>query len=427
MAYQATQVTDTWDTLFTSAARKIRPRVYRQTVRKMPLLYWLEEKGRKRTEDGGQEIVVPLEYGDNTTTMPYGRFDTLNTTPTEGVTAAIYKWANVATSITLAGEDLRKNAGVAQRFSLLDSEMKRAENSMRKKLAATLHGLHGSLGLTFVGRETANAIDSQGGTAVDSPVNMGDFAYKWFNSLDNIVRSGWGLMNNDATTIQSHTVGGITVSVTLGTGESAYNLWDDIVANTGSWVNAWWMNYANPGVDLLQETSVGGTIGNALPESELIAAEDLNAASPAGMLTAMREMFNRLEQVDIILTARDVYGQYEGLLVPNERYYDMKLGDAGFQNLRYRTVPLVMDKGITTVLRGTPTGPTTKMSPMYFLNSDSFEWVVHRDADFVITPFRTPTNQDAKTAQILFMGNLCCNNRSQNGVISFGDGAAYHT
>lgn len=429
MGYQATQVTDTWDTLFTSAARKVRPRVYDQIFRKLPLLYWLEEKGRKRTEDGGQEIVCPLMYGENTTTMPFARYDTLNTTPTEGHTAAIYKWSNVAASITLAGEDLRKNSGVAQRFSLLDAEMKRAELSMRRKMASVLHGLHGSGGYTCVGRETANTIDSQGGTAIDSTANLGDLGYKWFNSIDNFIRSGWGMIDNldGAATARSHTVGGVTVSVKLGTDTAAYNYWDGIVANTGTWTNAWWMNYSNPGVTLLQDGAVGGVIGSALPIFELEAAADLNNSLTTGqnMFTAMREMFNRLEQVDILLTAPDVFGQYEGLLVPNERYMDTKLGDAGFQNLRFKSVPLVMDKGIVTVLRGTPTSATTKMSPMYFINSDSFEWVVHRDADFEITPFRTPTNQDAKTAQILFMGNLCCNNRAQNGVISFGDGADY--
>lgn len=425
MGYQATSVSDTWDTLFTSAARKVRPRVYDQTVRKLPLLYWLEQKGRKRTEDGGMEIVCPLRYGDNNTVQPFGRYDQLNTTPSESVTAAIYKWSNVAASVTVSGEDLRKNSGVAQRFNLLDYELKRAQDSMRKKLNSVLHGLHGAAGYTCVGRETANTIDSQGGSAIDSTANLGDLGYKWFNSLDNFIRSGWGMILNTATTALAHTVGGITVSVSLGTAESGYANWDGIIANTGSWTNAWWMNYANPGVDLLQDGAVGGVIGAALPVVELDGAADLNGTAPYNMLTPMREMMNRLEDTDILLTAKDVFGQYEGLMVPNERYLDMKLGDAGFQNLRFKNVPLVLDKGIVTALRGTPTAATTKMSPMYFINSDSFELVVHKDADFEITPFRTPTNQDAKTAQILFMGNLCCNQRNANGVISFGDGADY--
>ena len=45
--------------------------------------------------------------------------------------------------------------------------------------------------------------------------------------------------------------------------------------------------------------------------------------------------------------------------------------------------------------------------------------VVHRDANFEVTDFVKPENQDAKVAQILFMGNLTCDRRK-----SFSKGTA---
>jgi hypothetical protein len=54
---------------------------------------------------------------------------------------------------------------------------------------------------------------------------------------------------------------------------------------------------------------------------------------------------------------------------------------------------------------------------MYFINSDHLYLVVDRESDFITTPFYRPTNQDARTCQILWMGTLVCNNRRGLGVI----------
>ena len=76
-----------------------------------------------------------------------------------------------------------------------------------------------------------------------------------------------------------------------------------------------------------------------------------------------------------------------------------KLGDAGFQMLGFKGVPIVWDELA-------PTGT------MYFLNLDHMKLVVHSKANFETTEFVKPENQDARVAQILFMGNLTCDRRA---------------
>ena len=427
MAYTPTSVTDVWDDLFTMTARKLRPQIYDQIFGKLPLLWYLEKQGRKRTEDGGHSIGVPLMYGFNPTTAPFARFDVADTTPSEGHTMAFYEWSNIWASITLCGEDLRKNSGVSQRFNLLKQEIHRAQLSMRRYMNNMLHGLHGSLTFTFVGRESGQTVDSQGGSAVDNPTNFGDLAFKAINSVDNIIRSGWGLCNNDSTAIQTHITGKITASITLSAAGGSYNDWDGLTL--GAYNNPWWLNYSNPGFLRLQDGAVGGVIPGTIPIAEMDAAAAIEGNAYANVGTCFRSMFNRLtgdgEDIDLLLGGVGPFEAYEASLVPNERYTDLKIGDSGFQNLAYKTVPFIFDHGITTQLRGTPTAATHLMSPVYFINSGSLEWVVHRAADFAITPFRQPPNQDAKPAQILLMGQLCCNNRSRNGVISCGLNADY--
>jgi hypothetical protein len=62
-------------------------------------------------------------------------------------------------------------------------------------------------------------------------------------------------------------------------------------------------------------------------------------------------------------------------------------------------------------------GATTTNSTVFFTNSQSLEYFVESDTDFDTTDFVRPENQDAVTAQILWMGQVCVNNRRKNGVL----------
>lgn len=76
-----------------------------------------------------------------------------------------------------------------------------------------------------------------------------------------------------------------------------------------------------------------------------------------------------------------------------------KLGDAGFQVLEFKGQPIVWDE-------------LCNSGVMYFLNTNHMNLSVHKDANFEVSDFVKPENQDARVAQILFMGNLTCDRRS---------------
>ena len=54
---------------------------------------------------------------------------------------------------------------------------------------------------------------------------------------------------------------------------------------------------------------------------------------------------------------------------------------------------------------------------MYFLNTNYLQLVVHQDADMEIMDEMRPVNQDGSVTPILWMGNLTCSNRKQQGVV----------
>ena len=54
---------------------------------------------------------------------------------------------------------------------------------------------------------------------------------------------------------------------------------------------------------------------------------------------------------------------------------------------------------------------------IYMINTNYLELVVHKDADMEIMDEMRPVNQDGAVVPILWMGNLTCSNRKQQGVI----------
>lgn len=140
----------------------------------------------------------------------------------------------------------------------------------------------------------------------------------------------------------------------------------------------------------------------------------VESTSEALGLPKMRTAYNTAsvggkDTPDLIVTTQALYESYEsqftqtsisggGTTFNTESAGMKRAADGGFQSLNFKGVPIVWDELC-------PTGT------MYFLNTKHMKLTAHSDANFKTTDFVKPENQDARTAQILFMGNLTCNRR----------------
>lgn len=282
----------------------------------------LKEKGAWKEKDGGERIVVPLMYGKNTTAGSYSGYDNLDTTPQTGIDAAEFNWKQYSVSITISGEEERKNAGSKTRIiDLLEAKTNQAELSLKEALGQGMFS------------------DGTGNGAKD-------------------------LTGFQAMISASGTYGGVN-----------------------SAVHTWWQANA---------TAVSGALTIALMRTKF------NESSVGGKDTP-----------DLITTTQSRYESYEALLTNfngNVSFFTQsedqkKLGDAGFMSLGFKGRPIVWDE-----LQPTNT--------MYFLNTKHMKMVVHSAANIKVTPFVKPENQDARVAQVLFMGNLTCDRRKSFGVLS---------
>ena len=112
------------------------------------------------------------------------------------------------------------------------------------------------------------------------------------------------------------------------------------------------------------------------------------------------------DQPDLIVADNTYYQYFEGSQVSLKRYTNENTVSAGFVTLKYKNADVLFDGN-----SGIPA------NHMYFINTNYLELVVHQDADLTIMDEMRPVNQDGQVIPILWMGNLTCSNRKQQGVI----------
>lgn len=131
------------------------------------------------------------------------------------------------------------------------------------------------------------------------------------------------------------------------------------------------------------------------------------------LLSKMRTAYNTISKgvdfPDVGVTTQTVYEAFESKLVATVNYaigiVDSRTADYGFQNLKFKGMTLSWDSDCTS-------------GYLYMLNSNYLELVTHSDANFELSDFVEPDNQDAKSAKMLWMGNLTVSNRAMQGVIT---------
>lgn len=163
------------------------------------------------------------------------------------------------------------------------------------------------------------------------------------------------------------------------------------------------------GLSLLVKTDGTGTVGGIDASTETWWKNRFDSTSEALSLSRMSNMFNSCSKGKIkpefLLTTQALYEKYEGLLQPQLRYQSSKEADAGFENLLFKSAPVMWDEDCNS-------------GRVFFLNSKFLKLKVHSDVWFKNTPFEKPHGQDARYSQILCYGNLVTSNRRFLGVLS---------
>lgn len=143
-----------FDELLSTTYAKYTPRFIDNVFDEYVLFSKLMSKGKVTTIDGGESIVEPLMYGENTTFGSYAGYDPLDITPQAGLTAAQFEWRQIAVNISISGIEEAKNRGATKILSLLEAKTKQAEMSAQSGLNSMGYGDGtGNTGKDFLGLE----------------------------------------------------------------------------------------------------------------------------------------------------------------------------------------------------------------------------------------------------------------------------------
>ena len=138
------------------------------------------------------------------------------------------------------------------------------------------------------------------------------------------------------------------------------------------------------------------------------------------VLTILGKMWGKIfrasgKRPTLILSNTGSLAIYHNALALNDRYMrpqqDSKMAEAGYENLKYKTAVWVEDEKAPR--------DSSNIEKIYFINENTgLRLYVHEDANFTYMPFRQAYNQLARTAYILWRGELVAYEPRSCGVMS---------
>jgi hypothetical protein len=103
------------------------------------------------------------------------------------------------------------------------------------------------------------------------------------------------------------------------------------------------------------------------------------------------------DKPDLIMAGTTIWATYMSSLQAQQRFTDAKMAEAGFENVKFMSAPVVLDNNGATA------------TDMYFLNTEYLRLRPHKDRNFTSAKgARLPINQDAQVEMIFWAGNLTC-------------------
>ncbi len=190
----------TFTEMVTTTLREHRKALADNVSNHIALLMWLSKSGKKRTVDGGYEIVEPLDYAENSTYQRYSGYEVLNVQASDVLSAAKYDWKQAAVHVTASGRELRQNSGKNRLIQLVDSRIKNAMRTAKNNMATDVY----SDGTATNQINGLQALVADAGTGTVGGINSSTYSF-WQNVVQSAASpiQGGGAITPGSGTIQS--------------------------------------------------------------------------------------------------------------------------------------------------------------------------------------------------------------------------------
>ena len=191
---------NTFTELVATTFRNHKPEISDNVSNHNALYRYMIKSGRKRTEDGGLSITMPLEYAENGTVQRYSGYDTLNVQAADVISAAEFPWRQMAGNLAASGIEIRSNQGENRIINLAKSKLKNLQRSLANTLSTDFY----SDGTASNQMNGLQALIADAGTGTVGGINSNTFSF-WANTVQSAaspLQGGAGITPS-ATTIES--------------------------------------------------------------------------------------------------------------------------------------------------------------------------------------------------------------------------------
>lgn len=158
------------DNLYTTTWQNMQDTIMDNIFDSMPFYFWLKDKGKMETVEGGRFITEPLQYDKSDSVKWIGRGGTSSMNDFQFLTIAKYDWRYLVGSIMRFGIDDQQNRGKNEIINLMNSKMENVKNALISEFETRLFGAQGSVS---AGTTTSDnpAIDGLQWLVADDPTS----------------------------------------------------------------------------------------------------------------------------------------------------------------------------------------------------------------------------------------------------------------
>lgn len=179
MAFANSAITDIIATTIQSRSGELADNLTQNNA----ILQRLNSKGNVRPFSGGNVILEEIFYDDTTTNNAnsYSGYEVLNISPDSPISAAQYKIAQYAASVTMSGLEMLQNSSKEAIIDLIDGRMQVSEARLLNRISGDLYGDGtGNGGKNIDGLAAAVAVSPTTGTY--GGINRANFTF-WRNQI----------------------------------------------------------------------------------------------------------------------------------------------------------------------------------------------------------------------------------------------------
>lgn len=298
---------------------------------------------------GGYKVVQPVEYAKSASSDAsaqngwYKGQDEMAYGASDIIKSAEYDWSQAYGTVTISAREENINSGPEAVLDLLQAKLNNIGRTMRDDFAKAIYSDN-------------DPADTTPTVSANAPVGL------------------------QHVTSNDRTLGGIN-----------------------STTETWW----DPGFDK-NAGDFGGTSGTS------ISFDNLKDSSNAGYIqTIFRNAYKDLsigaDVPSMIVCSQIVFDAYESTLTDQKRFgaSSQTLADAGFQNLLYRGIPVVVDQALDLYDGDGTDEATDAKRQIFFLNEKYMGYKHHAKRNFVFDGYEKPVDRDIRVGKILWMGALC--------------------